>query len=138
MFQNLTLSMSSDTIVWSMASTKKTQIRMQALAFADAIQRIIGQAIGHGYQDGRIGKQEHDKHCKTFADELIDELLKSCTEWAEGVIGSDEGGWINEEAITRNELREEQRERLRKTIRKHKRNLTHLQSMHTDKPRRVD
>jgi hypothetical protein len=55
-----------------MASTKKTQIRMQALAFADAIQRIIGQAIGHGYQDGRIGKQEPDKHCKAFADELID------------------------------------------------------------------
>jgi hypothetical protein len=39
-----------------MASTKKTPLRTQALAFADAIQRIIGQAIGHGYQDGCEGK----------------------------------------------------------------------------------
>jgi hypothetical protein len=80
---------------------------LQALAFADAIQRIIGQAIGHGYQDGRIEKQEPDKHCKAFADELIDEFLSSCTEWAEGIIGSDEGGRLNEEAITRNALRNE-------------------------------
>jgi hypothetical protein len=130
--------MSSGTIGWSMVSTKKTRIRMQALAFANAIQRIIGQAIGHGYQDGREGKQEPDKHCKAFADELIDDLLNSCTEWAEGIIGSDEGGWINEEAITRNELRDEQRERLRKTIGKHKGQLHHPLSENTKKPRRVD
>jgi hypothetical protein len=55
--------MSSGTIGWSMARTKKTQASMQALTFADAIQRLIGQAIGHGYQDGSIGKQIPDKHC---------------------------------------------------------------------------
>jgi hypothetical protein len=137
MSQNFTSSMSSGTIIWSMASTKKTQLRTQALAFADAIQRIIGQAIGHGYQDGCEGKQVPDKQCKAFADVLIDELRKSCTEWAEGIIGSDEGGWINEEAITRNDLRAEQRERLRKTIGKRKMLLPHLPSEPKKKPSRV-
>ena len=130
--------MSSGTIVWSMASTKKTQIRLQALAFADAIQRIIGQAIGHGYQDGWEGKQTPDKDCKAFADVVIDELLKSCTEWAEGIIGSDEGGWINEEAITRNELRAEQRERIRKTIGRRWIHNPHPPSEPRKKPRRVN
>jgi hypothetical protein len=56
MSQNFTPSMSSGTIIWSMANTKKIPLRTQALAFADAIQRIIGQAIGYGYHDGCEGK----------------------------------------------------------------------------------
>jgi hypothetical protein len=68
---------------------------------------------------------------------LIDELRKFCTEWAEGIIGSDEGGWINEEAITRNDLRAGQRERLRKTIGKRKMLLPHSPSEPKKKPRRV-
>ena len=111
---------------------------MHALAFAVAIQRLLGQAIGHGYQDGRIEKQKPDEHCKAFTEELVNEFLSSCTEWAEGIIGSEERGRLNEAVITRNALRREQQERMRKTIEKLKRDLPHLLSENTKKPRRVD
>jgi hypothetical protein len=130
--------MSSGTIIWSMAGTKKIRVKMQSVAFAVAIQRIIGQAIGHGYQDGRIEKQEPDEQCKAFTEELVNEFLSSYTEWVERIIGSDERGRVNEAALTRNALRHKQRARNRKTIGALKRDLPHLLSENRKIPRRAD
>ena len=69
-----------------MASTKKNR---KVVSLAETIQHIIGQAIGHGYQDGREGKHTPDAHCKAFAEALTYDLLQSCIDWADEVIGED-------------------------------------------------
>jgi hypothetical protein len=134
-----------------MARTKPTQLRRQALTFADAIQRIIGQAIGHGYRDGREGKENPDKECKAFGDTLINKLRSSCTEWAEEIIGEDaKGKFCSSNCDKRraegflcyhdliNQEHEEQRKRLRKALVISMEIIPHRQSENTKKPRRVD
>ncbi len=121
-----------------MAGTKKIRVKFQSVAFAVAIQRILGQAIGHGYQDGRIEKQEPDEHCKAFTEELINEFVSSYTEWVDRIIGNDERGRVNEAALTRNALRHKQRARNRKTIKELKRDLPRLLSEKMKIPKRAD
>ena len=65
-----------------MASTEQKKKRRQVLTLEERIQQIIGQAIEHGYTDGRAGKHEPDKDCQAFAVALTNELLQSFIEWA--------------------------------------------------------
>jgi len=46
-----------------MASFGQKKKSRKVLTLEEAIQHIIGQAIEHGYTDGRAGKHEPDKDC---------------------------------------------------------------------------
>jgi hypothetical protein len=65
-----------------MSRTGQKKQSRQGLTLEERIHHILGQAIEHGYQDGRAGKHAPDTDCQAFAVALTNELLQSFIEWA--------------------------------------------------------